>query len=82
MSRQIMNGGIEGAILRIVKTDGEKLSSEDEERLNYLEGLPKNEWIDLDDNGKAISKEQAEKEFQEHLSRFKPISNDNTRTNR
>lgn len=73
MSRQIMNGGLEGAILRILKNDGDELTKEQQERLDLLESLPKNTWIDLDDNGNPISKEQANKNFEEHLSKFKPI---------
>lgn len=73
MGTQIMNGGIQGAILRILKNDGEELTKEQQERLDLLESLPKNTWIDLDNNGNPISKEEAEQNFREHLSKFKPI---------
>jgi hypothetical protein len=74
MSTQIMNGGIEGAILRIVKDDYNTLTPEQEERLELLESLPKNVWVDLDDSGNPISKEQAENNMKEELSHFKIIN--------
>lgn len=76
MSKQIYNMGIYGGILKIIKESGDTLSEKDEARLQYLESLPKNEWIDLDENGMAITKEQADINFQKHLSRFTPINNE------
>lgn len=73
MSTQIMNGGIRANILKIIKDSGGTLKQEDEDYLNKIMALPKNTWIDLDDNGNPISKEQAETNFKEHLSKFKPI---------
>lgn len=83
---QIFNLGIRGSILKIVKEDHEKgigngLSKEDAEYLEYLESLPKGQWIDLDNNGRMISKEQADKNMAEHLSRFKPIKSTPTEGN-
>lgn len=72
MSTQIMNGGIRGAILNLVEDS--KLSKEDLEEKKYLNSLPKNEWIDLDENGKMISKEKADQNLKEELSKFKPIN--------
>lgn len=54
MSTQIMNGGIRANLLKIAKKDGVVLSAEDEEYLNKIMSLPKNIWIDLDDNGNPI----------------------------
>lgn len=73
MSRQIMNGGIEGGLLRIIKDDGDTLTPEQEKRLKLLESLPKNEWIDLDDNGNPVSKKEAQEKLKEELSHFKII---------
>ena len=73
MGTQIMNGGLEGAILRILKNAGDELTKAQLARLDLLESLPKNTWIDLDDNRNPISKEQANKNFEEHLSKFKII---------
>ncbi|MCT4088835.1 hypothetical protein HZP82_15760 [Elizabethkingia anophelis] len=72
MSTQIFNGGIR---LGILKAAGrESLSDEDKERLDYLESLPKNQWVDLDENGKMISREEAAKRDAEHLEKFQPIT--------
>lgn len=76
MSKQIYNMGIYGGILKIIKESGDTLSEKDEAHLQYLESLPKNEWIDLDENGMAITKEQADINFQKHLSRFTPKNNE------
>lgn len=73
MSSQIMNGGIRANILKIAKDSGTILSPEDEAYMNKMLDLPKGVWIDLDDNGNPISKEQADENFKEHLSKFKPI---------
>lgn len=73
MSTQIFNGGVRGAILRLAKDKGAKLTDEQEKQLEVLESLPKNQWIDLDDNGNPITKEEAQKNLEEHLSQFKPI---------
>jgi hypothetical protein len=50
---QIFNGGLELGILQIVGDDN--LSEQDKARKEYLESLPKNKWITLDENGQAIS---------------------------
>lgn len=71
MSRQIYNGGIRGAILNLI--DDSELSSDDLEEKKYLNSLPKNQWIDLDENGKMISKEIAENNFQKEIAKYKPI---------
>lgn len=73
MATQIFNGGVRGAILRLAKDKGAKLTDEQEKQLEVLESLPKNQWIDLDDNGNPITKEEAQKNWEEHLSQFKPI---------
>jgi len=74
MATQIMNGGIYGGLLRIAKEDGAILSDEDEAKLAMLEALPKGVWIDLDDNGNPISKEEAKRLEQEKLSKFRVIN--------
>ncbi len=71
MSRQIYNGGIRGAILNLV--DDSDLSPEDLERKKYLNSLPKNQWIDLDENGRMISKEVAENNWKKEIEKYKPI---------
>ena len=71
MSRQIYNGGIRGAILNLI--DDSELSSDDLEGKKYLNSLPKNQWIDLDENGKMISKEIAKNNFQKEIAKYKPI---------
>jgi hypothetical protein len=78
MSTQIMNGGIQAGILRAAKEYNIEnnlgpLSPEQEERLAMLEALPKGVWIDLDESGNPISREEADKKELEYLSRFKPI---------
>lgn len=73
MSTQIMNGVIKANILKIAKDSGTILNIEDEAYMNKMIDLPKGVWIDLDDNGNPISKEQADENFNEHLSKFKPI---------
>ncbi len=75
MSKQIFNLGVFGGILKIIKESDERdgassLSQEDLEYLEYLESLPKNQWIDLGDDGKMITKEQAKENEIEHLRRF------------
>lgn len=69
---QIMNGGVIGGILAAIGR--ENLSPEDQTRLDYLNSLPKNKWITLGDDGKAISDEEAESQWREHLSRFTPTN--------
>ncbi|WP_440880669.1 hypothetical protein [Tenacibaculum sp. C7A-26P2] len=73
MAKQIYNGGIQAGILRAAKDSGAILGKEDEERLKLLESLPKNQWIDLDDSDNPISKDEAKKNWNDHLSKFKPI---------
>ncbi len=60
-----MNGGVIGGILAAIGR--ENLSPEDQTRLDYLNSLPKNKWITLGDDGKAISPEEAERQFKKHL---------------
>ncbi len=69
MAQSIKNGGMELAIFNIVGDD--YLTEKDKERKAYLESLPKDRWIDLDENGMAITPEQAEENLKKHLSRFK-----------
>lgn len=71
MSKQIYNGGIFGGILNIIPD--KELSPKDLEHKQYLNSLPRNTWIDVDENGKAISREEASNREEEMLSRFKPI---------
>ena len=71
LMKQIFNGGIELGILQIV--GDENLSEQDKERKAYLESLPKNKWIALDENGLAITDEQAEQEFNKELSRYRIV---------
>lgn len=71
--KQIMNGGIWAGIARIVKEEGGVLSEGDEARLKMLDALPKGEWIDLDDDGNPISREESEQKEKGHMSRFTVI---------
>lgn len=68
MSKQIYNGGLELGILKIV--GDEHLSEDDKKRKAYLESLPKNTWIDLDENGQMISPEQAAENRKAELKRY------------
>lgn len=68
MSRQIYNGGLELGIFKIV--GDENLSEKDLQRKKYLKSLPKNQWIDLDENGMMITSEEARKREQEMLKRY------------
>lgn len=68
---KIRNGGIELGILEIVGSDA--LSQKDLDRKAYLESLPKNEWIALDENGKAITQQQAEERENAKMERYKPF---------
>lgn len=70
MSLQIMNGGMELAILKLAKEDGNTLSPEDQARLEYLESLPRDVWIDLDENGMMITPEEAQKREEEKISHY------------
>lgn len=71
MATQIKNGGLELGIFQIVGDD--HLSEEDKKRKAYLESLPKNVWIDLDENGLAITPKEAKKREIEHLSHYSII---------
>lgn len=71
MSRQIYNGGIRGAILNLV--DDSELSPEDLDEKKYLNSLPKDQWIDLDEKGKMIPKEKAEENLKKEIAKYKPI---------
>lgn len=73
--KKIFNGGLELGILQIV--GDEALSDKDKERKLYLESLPKNSWVALDENGMAISQEQAREQELDHLSRFKVKGEEN-----
>lgn len=68
MSKQIYNGGLELGILKIVGDD--HLSEDDKKRKAYLESLPKNRWIHLDENGQMISDEQAVENFKSELKKY------------
>lgn len=72
MGTRIMNGGVEGAILNIL--DDLELSEEQLSRKKYLNSLPKNQWINLDENGLMISTEEAELHEKEYLKKIKPIN--------
>lgn len=50
-----------------------EISDEDEAYMNKIMDLPKGVWIDLDEKGNPISKEEADANFKKHLSKFKPI---------
>lgn len=71
MATQIKNGGLELGIFQIVGDD--YLSEEDKKRKAYLESLPKNVWIDIDENGMAITPEEARFRSKKELSRYKII---------
>jgi hypothetical protein len=68
MSKQIFNGGIEAGILQIVGR--ENLNEVDIKRLDYLESLPKNQWINLDEKGKAITENEALENEITELTRY------------
>lgn len=68
---QIFNGGLELGILQIVGDDN--LSEQDKARKEYLESLPKNKWITLDENGQAISEQEARKKAEQELARYSII---------
>lgn len=72
MGIRIMNGGVEGAILNLI--DDSELSEEQLSRKKYLNSLPKNQWINLDENGLMISTEYANLREKEYLKKFKPIN--------
>ena len=67
--RSIYNGGLELGILQIV--GDEALSPEDRARKAYLESLPKNKWIHLDENGKVISDEEALRIQRDELLKYR-----------
>jgi len=72
--KSIMNGGLELGIFKIVGY--ENLSQRDKERKAYLESLPKNVWITLDNKGQAVSDEDAEKIAIKEIEKYtiiKPI---------
>ena len=66
--KRVFNGGLELGIMQIV--GDENLSEQDKERKAYLESLPKNTWICLDDNGQAISSEEAEEKQKKELEKY------------
>lgn len=66
--KSIKNGGLELGIFNIV--GDENLSKADKERKAYLESLPKNRWITLDQNGKAVSDREANKLADDELKKF------------
>jgi hypothetical protein len=67
----ILNGGLEGALLSAI--GDENLTPNDIERRKYLESLPKGVWIALDENGKAMTEEEAQEKERQHLARFKKM---------
>ena len=70
MRKRIYNGGIEHGLLLAAKEDG-LLSESDEIQLNYLESLPKNQWLELDVNGKLITTQEADERQSAMLGRYK-----------
>ncbi len=66
--KSIKNGGLELGIFNIV--GDENLSDADKERKAYLESLPKNRWITLDENSKAISDDEASLKTRQELERY------------
>lgn len=71
--KSIKNGGLELGIFNIVGDD--VLSEADKERKAYLESLPKGKWITLDENGNAVSDEEAKKMADNELKRYGLIAN-------
>lgn len=70
--RHIKNGGVELGILQAAKKYGE-ITEEQEYRMQYLESLPKNVWIALDDNGVAITEEEAMEIEKQELKKYKVL---------
>lgn len=68
--RHIKNGGVELGILQAAKKYGE-ITKEQEHRMQYLDSLPKNVWITLDDNGIAITEEEAMEIEKQELKKYK-----------
>ncbi len=66
--KQIMNGGLELGIFKIVGDDA--LSEADRKRKAYLESLPKNVWITLDENGMAVTDDQAREMERAELAKY------------
>ena len=77
--KSIMNGGLELGILQIVGDTN--LSESDKKRKAYLESLPKGKWIPLDENGMAISDEQAAELAKKELKRFRVKDNNSNLPN-
>lgn len=50
MRTKILNGGIELGFLQAAEKDG-LLSDEDKNRKEYLESLPKEVWLEIDETG-------------------------------
>ncbi|AGO47650.1 hypothetical protein Phi4:1_gp113 [Cellulophaga phage phi4:1] len=69
----IMNGGIIANILKYIQDKGGILKKEDEEFMNKMLDLPKNEWISLDANGEPITQKQANEEFMSELTKYRHI---------
>lgn len=67
--KQIFNGGLELGIFEIVGE--ENLTEADKKRKAYLESLPKNKWILLDETGQALSEHEARQQANKELSKFK-----------
>jgi len=67
--KSIRNGGLELGIFNIVGDDC--LSEEDKKRKAYLESLPKDRWITLDENGVALTDEQAMEMAKQKLFKYK-----------
>jgi hypothetical protein len=69
--KSILNGGLELGIFQIVGDDN--LSQSDKERKSYLESLPKNKWIVLDEKGIAVSEEKAKEIVNQELTKYIPL---------
>ncbi len=71
--KSIFNGGLELGIFKIV--GDENLSEQDLERKKYLESLPKNKWVTLDENGQAISDQEATELAKKEIKKYAIIKN-------
>lgn len=66
--KRIKNGGIELGIMEFVESQGIELSKKDKERKEYLDSLPKNTDIYLDENGRKIDQNTYVKELTKGLN--------------
>lgn len=65
---RIKNGGLELGILELIGR--ENLSEKDKQRLDYLDSLPRDKWIYLDESGQALTDEEAGEKITNDLSRL------------